>query len=326
VSWLDADGYARALAGLTADPDPYLSPEYLTAAAASEEGELAAFAAPAVVYPFLVRPLSDGRCDITSAYGYGGPLGGGDWRSAFRDACRERGVVSEFIRFHPLLQNQHDLEDVDLRPVQDTVTVDTRLEDEGLLAQMQPTARNKLRKAERRGVRAHESRDLGRFHDLYHETMQRTDADEAYLFDGAYFAGLDQLGERLLMLDASCAAALFICGDGAMHYHLSGSTAEGRRDAATNLLLWEAMRHARERGLHTLHLGGGLRPGDALATFKQSIGAGRAAYVQGRAVHDAEAYRALCREAGVPADGEFFPAYRTPSSAPGGQGSSGEPL
>jgi len=310
VSWLDTDGYAQALAGLTGDPDPYLSPEYLTAAAASAEADLAAFAAPGVVYPFLVRPLGRGRSDITSAYGYGGPLGTGDWRSGFGEACREQGVVSEFIRFHPLLQNQHGLDDVELRPVQDTVTVDTRLDDAGLLAQMQPTARNKLRKAERRGVRAHESRDLGRFHDLYQETMQRADADDAYLFDRAYFAGLDRLGDRLLMLDADSAAALFICGGGAMHYHLSGSTAAGRRDAATNLLLWEAMRHARERGLHTLHLGGGLRAGDALATFKQSVGAGRAPYVQGRAVHDPEAYRALCQEAGVPADGAFFPAYR----------------
>jgi serine/alanine adding enzyme len=310
VSWLDGDGYARALAGLTGDPDPYLAPEYLVAAAAAEEGELAAFAAPGVVYPFLVRRLKGGRCDITSAYGYGGPLGEGDWRPAFRGACREQGVISEFIRFHPLLQNQHDLADVELRPIQDTVTVDTRLDDDALLAQMQPTARNKLRKAGRRGVQAEESRDLGHFHDLYHATMQRTDADQSYLFDGDYFAGLDRLGDRLLMLDAGCAAALFICGGGAMHYHLSGSTPEGRRDAATNLLLWEAMRHARARGLHTLHLGGGLRAGDALATFKQSVGAGRAPYFQGRAVHDPDAYRALCREAGVADDGEFFPAYR----------------
>jgi hypothetical protein len=70
------------------------------------------------------------------------------------------------------------------------------------------------------------------------------------------------------------------------------------------------MRHARERGLQTLHLGGGLRAGDALATFKQSVGAGRAPYVQGRAIHDPDAYGALCREAGVADDGEFFPAYR----------------
>jgi Acetyltransferase (GNAT) domain len=311
VSWLDGAGYARALADLTGDPDPYLAPEYLAASAAAEGGELAAFAAAGVVYPFLVRPLGGGRCDITSAYGYGGPLGESDWRPAFRDACRAKGVISEFIRFHPLLQNQHGLADVDLRPIQDTVTVDTRLGDDGLLAQMQPTARNKLRKAGRRGVQAEASRDLGRFHDLYHETMQRTDADQSYLFDRDYFAGLDRLGDRLLMLDAGCAAALFICGGGAMHYHLSGSTAEGRRDAATNLLLWEAMRHARARGLHTLHLGGGLRAGDALATFKQSIGAGRAPYVQGRAVHDPDAYRELCREAGVAEDSEFFPAYRT---------------
>ena len=60
-----------------------------------------------VLYPFLVRPLEGGRCDITSAYGYGGPYGRGEWRQAFAAACREHGVVSEFVRFHPLLGN-HD--------------------------------------------------------------------------------------------------------------------------------------------------------------------------------------------------------------------------
>ena len=138
--------------------------------------------------------------------------------------------------------------------------------------------------------------------------MRRADADEfVHLPRRLSSPASTGSATRLLMLDAGCAAALFICGGGAMHYHLSGSTAEGRRDAATNLLLCEAMGHARERGLQTLHLGGGLRAGDALATFKQSVGAGRAAYVQGRAVHDPDAYRALCQEAGVPRAGRVLP-------------------
>jgi hypothetical protein len=88
------------------DGDPYYRPEFLAAAALAEDAEPAVFCHDGVLYPFLVRPLPDGRCDLTSAYGFAGPSAAGDWRAAFRAACTERGVVSEFIRFHPVRQNQ----------------------------------------------------------------------------------------------------------------------------------------------------------------------------------------------------------------------------
>ena len=64
--WLDLDGYAQAWRARGGD-DPYLRPEYLHAAAAIAEGEPAGFACGDVLYPFLVRELPGGRCDITSA-------------------------------------------------------------------------------------------------------------------------------------------------------------------------------------------------------------------------------------------------------------------
>ena len=40
--------------------------------------------------------------DVVTPYGYGGPTGDGFW-DAYEDWARERGVVSTFVRFHPLL-------------------------------------------------------------------------------------------------------------------------------------------------------------------------------------------------------------------------------
>ena len=88
--WLDLDGYAQAWAARGGD-DPYLRPEYLHAAAAIEEGEPAAFAHGDVLYPFLVRDLGDGRCDITSAYGAGGPIGTGHGGEPFRRPAASAG-------------------------------------------------------------------------------------------------------------------------------------------------------------------------------------------------------------------------------------------
>ena len=309
--WLDLDGYAQAWAARGGD-DPYLRPEYLHAAAAIEEGEPAAFAHGDVLYPFLVRDLGDGRCDITSAYGAGGPIGTGAWRRPFLEACRERGVVSEFIRFHPVLRNHAGLEGVRLTELQDIVTVAVQADDDALITQMEPTARNKLRKAIKAGVEVSAHRDIDRVESLYLETMHGMGADPFYLFPDEFFTRLERLGDALTVLDAGSAAGLFLSGGGAMHYFLSGSTLEARKLASTNLLLFEAMRRARDAGLETLVLGGGFRNDDSLDRFKRSIGSGRAPKVIGAAVHDPDAYRELCAAAGASPDDPYFPAYRRP--------------
>jgi GNAT acetyltransferase-like protein len=314
--WLDLAGYTAAVARAGGDVDPFFRPEYLAAAAVIGEGEPAAFQAGSVLYPFLVRALPDGRCDVTSAYGMGGPLGAGDWRAAFRAACRRRGVVSEFVRFHPLLANDAGLDDVRRWTLHESVTIDVRADDAALMAQMEGRGRTAVRKAQRAGVEVRAHRDLGRFAALYDAAMERVGAAAFYRFPEAFFAGLERLGDAALVLDAGAAAGLFLCGGGVMHYFLAGSTPEARELAAANLVLFEAMRHAREHGLHTLYLGGGLRAGDPLHRFKQSMGSGRVPVRFGAAVHDEPAYAELCAVAGVPADDPFFPAYRRPPSAP----------
>ena len=313
-AWLSERDYEREW-DARGDGDPYFRPAFLRAAALAEDAEVAAFADGELLYPFLVRPLAGGRCDITSAYGFGGPFGAAraGWREAFRAACAERGVVSEFVRFHPVRGNQALAGgDLALTLVQEMVVLDVEGDDDELVRRMVPQARNKLRKALRAGLAAEPSRDLERFQRMYTEAMHAVGARDSYLFGLDYFEALDRLGDGLLMLDAGQAAALFLSGAGAMHYFLAASTADGRRNAAANLVIYEAMRRARDGGLSVLDLGGGLRDGDALHDFKQSFGPGRAPYYIGSAVHDDGAYRELAEQAGVGADDDYFPAYRRP--------------
>jgi GNAT acetyltransferase-like protein len=316
--WLTLEQYAQEWAQL-GDGDPYFRPEFLTAAAVAEPSHPSAFAHGGVLYPFLLRELPDGRCDLTSAYGFGGPWGEGEWRDAFLAACADRGVVSEFVRFHPVRGNQRIAgDDVSLTVVQEMVVLDLDGDDDELVRRMVPQARNKLRKASRAGVVAEPSRDLERFWGLYSEAMRALGASAGYLFPLEYFQALDALGDGLLMLDAGSAAALFLCGGGAMHYFLAASTDEGRRSAATNLVIYEAMRIGRDTGLRVLNLGGGVRDGDALQAFKRSFGPGRAPYVVGSAIHDVDAYRRLSEQAGVDPDDPWFPAYRRPAAVAAG--------
>ena len=135
-------------------------------------------------------------------------------------------------------------------------------------------------------------------------------ADAFYLFPEEFFARLERLGDALVVLDAGTAVGLFLSGGGAMHYFLAGSTLEARKLASANLVLFEAMKRARDAGLETLVLGGGYHEDDSLHRFKRSIGAGRAPKVIGSAIHDQSAYDELTAAAGVPPDGRILPGLR----------------
>jgi hypothetical protein len=150
---------------------------------------------------------------------------------------------------------------------------------------------------------------------MYSDAMRALNADPSYHFPLEYFQALDALRDALVMLDAGHAAALFLRGAGAMHYFLAASTDEGRRAAAANLVIYEAMRLARDGGLDVLNLGGGLRDGDALHAFKCNFGPGRRPYHVGAAVHDRAAYDRLAAAAGAGPGEQFFPAYRRPAAA-----------
>ena len=73
------------------------------------------------IYPFIMRsvPKIAGYFDISTPYGYGGPISNSDdpvflkeAYSCFNREALRRKVVAEVIKFHPLLSNQKQLEGI----------------------------------------------------------------------------------------------------------------------------------------------------------------------------------------------------------------------
>jgi hypothetical protein len=252
----------------------------------------------------------DGPRDVISPYGYGGPTGPGFW-GAYEVWARERGVVSTFVRFHPLLANQQG---APIHVEQLAPTVAWRLgDDRDLLAGLHFKHRNKVRKAENAGATATQANGLGGFVELYEDTMRRIDADPFYLFEPAYWERLGEL--PLVRFDAAIdgevvAGALCLPSRPWLHYHLSGTTDAGRSTGSSTLVLLEAARWAQQQGYERFHLGGGLGgKADSLHHFKARFDPeGLVEAAVGKAIHDEDAYRELSGgETGY--DG-FFPAYR----------------
>jgi serine/alanine adding enzyme len=254
--------------------------------------------------------------DVVSPYGYGGPVGGdvGFW-PAYEEWCRGRGIVTTFVRFHPLYANQRGapIHVEELAP-----TVAWRLGAErDLLEGMHWKHRNKVRKAEKAGAVVTAATGLDGFVELYEDTMRRVDASPFYFFEPAYWEALERLGEGLVRFDAAIegetvASALCLASSPWLHYHLSGTTDTGRLTGSSTLVLLEAARWAQARGFERFHLGGGLGgKQDSLHHFKARFDPeGLVGAAVGKVVHDEEAYRRL---SGGNADLDgFFPPYRAP--------------
>ncbi len=255
--------------------------------------------------------------DLVTPYGYGGPIGGdaAAFWPAYEAWCGERGVVSTFIRFHPLYENHRR---APIRVESLAPTVGWRLGAEDLLAGIHWKHRNNVRKAEAAGVAVRAEEGLGDFVPLYEKTMRRAGASPFYFFAGAYWQALERLGDGLVRFDALVgdelvASALCLASPPWLHYHLGGTAEAGRATGATTFLLLEAARWARERGYERFHLGGGIGgQQDSLHHFKSRFDPeGLLELAIGKAVHDEDAYRELAGP-GAGLDG-FFPAYRAPA-------------
>jgi serine/alanine adding enzyme len=314
--------------------DAYLRRDYVEGATLLDEGEPAFLhlAGPGgdVLFACIVRDLpgSDAR-DVITPYGYGGPVGVGEepplerFYGLYEEWCAERGVVSSFIRFHPLFAN-HRFAPPAVHLGFEGRTVGWRLDGgRDLLAGMDGKHRNTVRKAMRAGVTVETTpapRDLTAFADLYKSTMRRLEASDYYFFPAAYWRSLARMGDQLVLVDALLegeviASAICLAGGPWLHYHLGAMADRARDVGATNLLLYEAARRAQEQGSAIFHLGGSAGTGeDSLFAFKRRFSPDDLfEYWIGKIVHDEGAYRRLTGGAEIDFEG-FFPAYRVPGA------------
>jgi len=332
----------RWQAFLDAGPhDFYHLPAYVELCARREGGRAAAFWAAeggaAMLAPVVLRPLppeldpASGWQDAAAPYGYPCPLvrgGPGEdtvaaMLGAFRETGAARGIVSAFLRLHPLLP----LPEAPFRAFGElvrhgeTVFLDLGLPREELDRQTRANHLADVRRLEREGYRVLLDRwdRLDDFIRIYEQTMRHRSADAFYFFDRDYYQELRRcLGDRLHLSivqapdGAAAAAGLFTWAGGLVQFHLSGTSEEHRRAGPAKLMLIQMRDWAKGRGGRWLHLGGGVGcREDSLAFFKQGFSRLRAPFATFRMVLRPDLYQTLLSRRGG-AGGEFFPGYRRP--------------
>jgi hypothetical protein len=321
-----------------AEHDFYHLPGYARLSARLDGGEARALVVSdgsrELLLPLIIRPLPGDQRDATSPYGYPGPIVAGDADPGFQaealqagaHALAAEGLVSVFIRLHPLLNREVGGLEVIVTHA-DGVTIDLSLSEEDARRQMRSNHRLQIDRARRAGARVvidTDSEHDAIFRRLYRRSMSRLDADSFYRFDDRYFDELRQvLGDRLQVAVVEiegdpAAAGLFVEMPGITEYHLSGSDERFVHMAPTKLMIDEIRRWARARGGRWFFLGGGLGfSDDSLFRFKAGFSTLRSPLRTLRMILLPDAYERLVRaRSGEPGTADatgFFPAYRRPA-------------
>ena len=136
--------------------------------------------------------------DWNTPYGYGGPISNveilsednqEEFKKELYELATSRNVVSQFIRFHPLLQNQTVCSNsIENEYVKDTIYINLDTTDD-LMVQMDTKNRNLIRKAIKNNVIIqHDGGEhIEEFMKIYSETMDRDNARDFYYFPESYY-------------------------------------------------------------------------------------------------------------------------------------------
>lgn len=278
------------------------------------------------LWPALRRPIGGStRHDLTSVYGYGGPVFGRRVDAsrviqAIFEEMRNSGAVSLFSRMHPLFVGE--IEDTELRGerLSDVVVIPVISSDDPPQG-YRGSHRREITKNIANGVSVADElspESISNFKTIYDSTMRSIGARDYYIFDDTYYRHLMNARDFSIELltakinGVAISSALFVQTGDIVQYYLSGTLNDYRKLAPSKILIAEAHRRAVGRGIRHLVLGGGVGSAqDALFEFKAGFSDLHLPFHVTRKILDPEAYNSLCGQRGIdPAVSAFFPAYR----------------
>jgi CelD/BcsL family acetyltransferase involved in cellulose biosynthesis len=293
------------------------------------------------VWPYILSPIPEaaGHCDVSSVYGYPGPVSspGPEFVArAWRELCdhwKQQGVVSAFTRFNPLLENHSILAHIPqaaegVRAHGPTVSMDLTLPEEEQVRLYSKTLRQAIRKARKEGAITIQDESWSHsddFLELYTETMIRLGSQQDYLVDRAWVERFRAaLGDHahlfVTKIEGNVAAAMIaIAYPPFLHFHLLGSREEYSRLSPSKVLLDDYRSWGTRQGYKLVHMGGGVGGNtDELYQFKRRFSPRILTFHTGRWILNQPRFDELKQEHSIRlaargvdlAESAFFPPYR----------------
>ncbi len=270
-------------------------------------------------YPFIKRPVNHNYYDITSVFGYTGPITTCRDNDFVINANRnltnylyENRVVSELIRFNPINDNHEIFANrnlLKLTQVKDYIVVETRKSFDELFSRFIPRLRTQIRKAERNYddlvKQTTNPKTLQKFFDLYKSHMIQLNASDYYLFNDGYFENLTKLVQSSGFLiyaeeNEEIIAGLLVLNHNTVAYshHNARDISKPQSSLLNKLFHWKAIQKLCENQIDYFLLGGGVTndADDNLLKFKKDFGGAAKKLWLGKRIINESAYSELCQE------------------------------
>lgn len=295
-------------------------------------------------YFLMAIPQAPGYFDVTSAYGYPGPVSTPEpefveraWRALLQH-WKEQQAVSAFTRFHPLLANARLLDGVTAEDGQHaaaglrerglTVSIDLSLPLDQQVRGYNKKLRQSIRKLYETGYACAEDESFAHIDDfvrIYTQTMSRRMSRAEFLVDADWvreFRALLGPAARLFVTrhEGAVVSAMLVMEHAPfVHCHLIGTDERYAAESPSKALLDHVRQWGTARGLRSMHLGGGVGGRqDSLFEYKTRFSPHTHSFAIGCWILDAnvyadlaEAHRARLAEQGAEAEPDFFPFYRS---------------
>lgn len=288
---------------------------------------------------FLIRQIPikiNGKIyyDIVTPYGYGGPIIidcvnnkksklVSQYFKAFSQYCEENNIVSEFIRFHPLINNVNDFKEFyNVSCIRKTLGTNLKDFDNPVKSEFSKSCLKNIRKALNKGVTfevLENPTEIGEFKQIYYSTMDRNNATDYYYFDDEYFDNiLTYFKENTIIVKAiyegkTIAQGLYFVYGKNIHIHLSGTLSEYLYLSPAYILRYAITLWGKDNGYEIIHHGGGRSNSmeDGLFKFKKGFAKNTEFdFYIGTMVWNDKIYSELCNIVQVNEKTDFFPRYR----------------
>ncbi|MDN3554774.1 GNAT family N-acetyltransferase [Halomonas maura] len=293
-----------------------------------------------ICWPLLLRTFKAGNRqwrDLTSAYGYPGPLAKGvistadesKWRHHIIRWCHDQRIVSIFSRLNPLVGHDPILEELgETRTIGTTIPIDLRVPLDEQRTKFRASLKRGINKLTRMGSICREVEPLDHLEDfitIYEETMRFRNAKDQFFFSREYYRRIVTARDfetkmyGVFMDGRMVCTGIFIFTETIVQYHLGGTLPSFYSYSPSKLLYDKVRIDATAKGAEWFMLGGGLGGNnDPLLYFKSGFSDLTMPYRVANIIVDPAAYGYLerlaiasARKTGDTLDPGFFPSYRS---------------
>ena len=264
--------------------------------------------------------------DLSTPYGYGGFWVEGtayeEINEVYATYCREQGYVCEFVRFH-LLSKYRQFYSGTCETHTHNVVRTLELS----LNEMQMDFEHKVRKNLKKAVAAELEVDIDitgaridDFIEIYYSTMDRTGAEDNFLFSKEFFIKLNEMEGNYVYLHVLSegkiiSTELVLYGSENCYSFLGGTNRDFFHLRPNDFLKYEIIKWAKEKGLKKFILGGGYGEDDGIFKYKKSLAPnGIVDFYIGKNIFNKKIYSDLVQlrkqDKGFDEDIDYFPIYR----------------